>query len=69
MAKSLAELLREFDCSPSATKEEVRAKRKYWNQVLYPDFNVGKPEKLMRQMEDELKQKNELCDRIMNLMR
>jgi hypothetical protein len=31
--------------------------------------NVGKPEKLRKQMEEELKQKNQLYDRIMQLMR
>jgi hypothetical protein len=64
----LAELLEKFGCSSSAAPEEVRSKRRYWNQVLHPDFNVGKPEKLRRQMEEELKQKNELYDRIMELM-
>ncbi len=65
---SLAELLKEFGCSSHATIEEVKTKRKYWNQVLHPDFNVGKPEKLRNQMEEELKQKNELYDRIIALM-
>ncbi len=64
----LEELLKEFGCSPSATAEEVKLKKRYWNQVLHPDFNLGKPEKLRKQMEEELKQKNELYDRIMNLM-
>jgi len=67
-ASLLEELLKEFGCSPSATAEEVKLKRRYWNQVLHPDFNVGKSEKLRKQMEDELKQKNELYDRIMSLM-
>lgn len=64
----LEELLKEFGCSPSATAEEVKLKRRYWNQVLHPDFNVGKSEKLRKQMEEELKQKNGLYDRIMDLM-
>jgi hypothetical protein len=64
----LAEMLEKFGCSPSATVEEVKAKKRYWNQVLHPDFNVGKPEKLRKQMEEELKQKNQLYDRIMQLM-
>jgi hypothetical protein len=65
---SQGELLKEFGCSPTASLEEVKLKRRYWNQVLHPDFNVGKPEKLRKQMEEELKLKNELYDRIMNLM-
>ena len=64
----LEELLKEFGCSPSATAEDVKLKKRYWNQVLHPDFNVGKPEKLRKQMEEELKQKNELYDKIINLM-
>jgi hypothetical protein len=64
----LEELLKEFGCPPSATAEDVKLKRRYWNQVLHPDFNIGKPEKLRNQMEEELKQKNELYDRIMSLM-
>ncbi|MGC1121929.1 MAG: hypothetical protein WBA22_12640 [Candidatus Methanofastidiosia archaeon] len=64
----LAEMLEKFGCSPSAAIEEVKAKKRYWNQVLHPDFNVGKPEKLRKQMEEELKQKNQLYDRIMQLM-
>lgn len=64
----LEELLKEFGCSPSATAEDVKLRKRYWNQVLHPDFNVGKPEKLRKQMEEELKKKNELYDRIINLM-
>ena len=64
----LEELLKEFGCSPSATAEDVKLKKRYWNQVLHPDFNVGKTEKLRKQMEEELKQKNELYDKIINLM-
>jgi hypothetical protein len=51
---SLGELLKEFGCSPPASLEEVRPKRRYWNrywnQVLHPDFNVGKPEKSRKQI-------------------
>lgn len=64
----LEELLKEFGCPPTASIEEVKLKRRYWNQVLHPDFNVGKPEKLRNQMEEELKRKNELYDRIISLM-
>jgi hypothetical protein len=65
---SLQELLKEFGCSSQASPEDIKQKRRYWNQVLHPDFNVGKPEKLRKQMEEELKRKNELYDRIIALM-
>jgi hypothetical protein len=67
-SSSLQDLLKEFGCPRAASIEEVKLKRRYWNQVLHPDFNVGKPEKLRNQMEEELKRKNELYDRIISLM-
>lgn len=65
----LQDLLKEFGCSASATVKEVRLRKIYWNQVLHPDFNINKPERLRKQMEKELKKKNELYDRIINLMK
>jgi hypothetical protein len=47
------------------TLDELNQRKRYWNQILHPDFNIDKPEKLRKKMEDELKRKNQIYDEIL----
>lgn len=66
----LDELLKEFgpfDHRP--TLEELNQRKKYWNQVLHPDYNMDKPEKLRKKMEEELKRKNQIYDELVKMIK
>jgi hypothetical protein len=65
----IEELLNEFgpfEHKPS--REELNQRKKYWNQVLHPDYNIDKPEKLRKKMEDELKRKNQIYDELIKII-
>ncbi len=62
---SLESLLKQFGCPPNATIEEIKKRKKILNMMYHPDFNINKPEQVKKEMEDMLKEINEIYQKIL----
>ncbi len=63
--ESLEILLKHFGCPPDASIEDIKRRKKVLNMMYHPDFNVNKPDQVKREMEDMLKEINEVYQKIL----
>lgn len=61
----LEALLKQFGCSPNASIEDIKKRKKVLNMMYHPDFNVNKPDQVKKEMEDILKEINEVYQKIL----
>jgi hypothetical protein len=62
---SLEVLLKQFGCAPDASIEDIKKRKKVLNMMYHPDFNINKPEQVKKEMEDMLKEINEIYQKIL----
>lgn len=63
--ESLEILLKKFGCSLDASIEDIKRRKKVLNMMYHPDFNINKPDQVKREMEDMLKEINEVYQKIL----
>ena len=62
---SLEILLKRFGCAPNASIEDIKKRKKVLNMMYHPDFNVNKPDQVKKEMEDMLKEINQVYQKIL----
>jgi len=62
---SLEVLLKQFGCAPDASIEDIKKRKKVLNMMYHPDFNVNKPDQVKKEMEDMLKEINQVYQKIL----
>jgi len=64
-SESLEVLLKQFGCAPNASIEDIKKRKKVLNMMYHPDFNVNKPDQVKKEMEDMLKEINQIYQKIL----
>ncbi|KYC53303.1 MAG: DnaJ domain protein [Candidatus Methanofastidiosum methylothiophilum] len=64
-SESLEALLKQFGCAPDASIEDIKKRKKVLNMMYHPDFNVNKPDQVKKEMEDMLKEINQVYQKIL----